>query len=186
MRGRSGAATSQVQGLIVFFLGLALTTGALALLPATASRPVELLVLVLANALATVLRFVAFRSWIFAATSERFPLPRRPRPLDPDRPAPPPPATPPGAARRDRLAFAGLLVATAALYLVNLSANGWGNDFYAAAVQSVTKSWEAFFFGSFDAGNVVTVDKPPAALWVMALSARVFGLSSGASWCHRR
>ena len=90
----------------------------------------------------------------------------------------PPPATPPGAARRDRLAFAGLLVATAALYLVNLSANGWGNDFYAAAVQSMTKSWEAFFFGSFDAGNVVTVDKPPAALWVMALSARVFGLSS--------
>src|SRR6185312_11051154 len=70
VRGRSGAATSQVQGLIVFFLGLALTTGALALLPATASRPVELLVLVLANALATVLRFVAFRSWIFAA-SER-------------------------------------------------------------------------------------------------------------------
>ena len=69
VRGRS-AATSQVQGLIVFFLGLALTTGALALLPATASRPVELLVLVLANALATVLRFVAFRSWIFA-TSER-------------------------------------------------------------------------------------------------------------------
>jgi len=89
----------------------------------------------------------------------------------------PPPAMPPGAAR-DRLAFAGLLVATAALYLVNLSANGWGNDFYAAAVQSMTKSWEAFFFGSFDAGNVVTVDKPPAALWVMALSARVFGLSS--------
>lgn len=90
----------------------------------------------------------------------------------------PPPAAPPGAARRDRLAFAGLLVATAALYLVNLSANGWGNEFYAAAVQSMTKSWEAFFFGSFDAGNVVTVDKPPGALWVMALSARVFGLSS--------
>ena len=69
-------------------------------------------------------------------------------------------------------------MATAALYLVNLSANGWGNDFYAAAVQSMTKSWEAFFFGSFDAGNVVTVDKPPAALWVTALSARVFGLST--------
>ena len=61
---------------------------------------------------------------------------------------------------------------------MNLSATGWGNDFYAAAVQSMTKSWEAFFFGSFDAGNVVTVDKPPAALWVMALSARMFGLSS--------
>ncbi len=42
----------------------------------------------------------------------------------------------------------------------------------------MTKNWEAFFFGSFDAGNIVTVDKPPAALWVMALSARVIGLSS--------
>ena len=132
--------------------------------------------LVLANALATVLRFVAFRSWIFAAPHfpEQCRMTATLTRTDPT----PPPATPPGAARRDRLAFAGLLVATAALYLVNLSANGWGNDFYAAAVQSMTKSWEAFFFGSFDAGNVVTVDKPPAALWVMALSARVFGLSS--------
>jgi 4-amino-4-deoxy-L-arabinose transferase-like glycosyltransferase len=92
----------------------------------------------------------------------------------------PPPASSRAGRRstRERLALSGLLVATAALYLVNLSANGWGNDFYAAAVQSMTKNWEAFFFGSFDAGNVVTVDKPPAALWVMALSARVFGLSS--------
>jgi putative flippase GtrA len=64
VRGRVGAATSQIQGLIVFGLGLVLTTGALALLPATASRPLELLVLVGANALATVLRFVAFR-WMF-------------------------------------------------------------------------------------------------------------------------
>ena len=99
--------------------------------------------------------------------------------LTPTDPSPPPAS--PGAARRtsrERLALGGLLVATAALYLVNLSANGWGNDFYAAAVQSMTKSWEAFFFGSFDAGNVVTVDKPPAALWVTALSARVFGLST--------
>jgi 4-amino-4-deoxy-L-arabinose transferase-like glycosyltransferase len=71
-----------------------------------------------------------------------------------------------------------LLLGTAALYLVNLSANGFANDFYAAAVQSMTKNWEAFLFGSFDAGNIVTVDKPPAALWMMALSARVFGFSS--------
>ena len=32
----------------------------------------------------------------------------------------------------------------------------------------MTRSWEAFFFGSLDAGNVITVDKPPASLWVMA------------------
>ncbi|HEY0813764.1 MAG TPA: glycosyltransferase family 39 protein [Pseudonocardia sp.] len=91
-------------------------------------------------------------------------------------PAPPPDAAP--RSRRERVALGVLLLGTAALYLVNLSANGFANDFYAAAVQSMTKNWEAFFFGSFDAGNIVTVDKPPAALWVMALSGRVFGFSS--------
>ncbi|HET6257110.1 MAG TPA: glycosyltransferase [Pseudonocardia sp.] len=68
VRGGAGAGTHHFQGLIVFGLGLALTTGALAALAAWApgaSGAVELLVLVLANALATVLRFVAFRSWIF-------------------------------------------------------------------------------------------------------------------------
>ena len=68
VRGRVGASTQQLQGLLVFVLGLALTTGALAGLgtfwPA-ASQLVEMLVLIAANALATVLRFVAFRSWIF-------------------------------------------------------------------------------------------------------------------------
>jgi putative flippase GtrA len=68
VRGSTGAAVHHLQGLIVFGLGLALTTGALAALAAWApgaSQGVELLVLVIANGLATVLRFVAFRSWIF-------------------------------------------------------------------------------------------------------------------------
>ncbi len=97
-----------------------------------------------------------------------------------DRPAAPPPPPPPAPARtgRERVALAALLVATAATYLWNLSANGWGNEFYAGAVQAMTKNWTAFFFGSSDAGNTVTVDKPPAALWVQALAARAFGLSS--------
>jgi putative flippase GtrA len=70
VRGRAGSATHQFQGLVVFALGLALTTGALAALAAwapAASQLVEMMVLVGANALATVLRFVAFRSWIFRA-----------------------------------------------------------------------------------------------------------------------
>ncbi len=73
IRGRDGAATHQLQGLIVFGLGLALTSGALAALGAfapAAGHAVELVVLVLANALATVLRFVAFRSWIFRSRQE--------------------------------------------------------------------------------------------------------------------
>ncbi|MFJ6065838.1 ArnT family glycosyltransferase [Streptomyces tendae] len=77
-----------------------------------------------------------------------------------------------------RPAFLGLLLATALLYLYDLSASGWANSFYSAAVQAGSQSWKAFFFGSLDAGNAITVDKPPAALWPMALAVRIFGLSS--------
>ena len=56
------------------------------------------------------------------------------------------------------------------LYLWGLGRNGWANDFYSAAVQAGTKSWKALFFGSFDSANFITVDKPPASLWVMELS----------------
>ena len=77
-----------------------------------------------------------------------------------------------------RLALIGLLAATAVAYLWNLTASGDANSFYAAAVQAGTKSWKAFFFGSIDSSNFITVDKPPASLWVMALSGRIFGFSS--------
>ena len=77
-----------------------------------------------------------------------------------------------------RPALLAVLALTAALYAIGLSRNGWANDFYAAAVQAGSKSWKAFFFGSFDAGNFITVDKTPASLWVMELSARAFGLNS--------
>ncbi|MCU7728684.1 glycosyltransferase family 39 protein [Actinoplanes sp. KI2] len=71
-----------------------------------------------------------------------------------------------------------LLAATAVLYLWDLSASGWGNSFYAAAAQAGAQSWKAWLFGSLDAGNAITVDKPPAAMWVMGLSARLFGVNS--------
>lgn len=77
-----------------------------------------------------------------------------------------------------RPAFFGLLALTAALYIVNLSVSGYANSFYSAAVQAGSVNWEAFFYGSSDAANSVTVDKPPASLWIMALSVRLFGLSS--------
>src|SRR5215470_8586193 len=76
-----------------------------------------------------------------------------------------------------RPALFGLLALTALLYLWDLTRNGWANDFYAAAVQAGTKSWKAFFFGSFDSSNFITVDKTPALLWVMELSGRIFGFS---------
>jgi 4-amino-4-deoxy-L-arabinose transferase-like glycosyltransferase len=76
-----------------------------------------------------------------------------------------------------RPAMFGLLALTAVLYLWNVTRNGWANDFYAAAVQAGTKSWKAFFFGSFDSSNFITVDKTPASLWVMEISGRIFGFS---------
>jgi 4-amino-4-deoxy-L-arabinose transferase-like glycosyltransferase len=98
--------------------------------------------------------------------------------LAPARPAPAAVAERPRRSRREWIALAVLLVGTAVLYLWNLGAEGWANIYYAGAVRAMTQNWTAFFFGSTDAGNTVTVDKPPASLWAMALSARIFGLSS--------
>ncbi|MGW0335984.1 ArnT family glycosyltransferase [Streptomyces sp. NPDC003011] len=73
-----------------------------------------------------------------------------------------------------RPALWAVLVLATVLYAWNLS-SVTGNSFYNAAVYSGTRSWKAFFFGALDAGSFITVDKPPFALWVMGLSARVFG-----------
>ena len=80
--------------------------------------------------------------------------------------------------RWDRVLTPVLLAAAAALYVVGLDRSGWGNSFYAAAAQAGAQSWKAFFFGASDAAGTITVDKPPASLWVMSLSVRLFGLSS--------
>lgn len=95
--------------------------------------------------------------------------------------APPAGTTAPGPARASRWeypALAALLLATGLSYLYNLNANGWANSFYSAAIQAGSVSWKAFFFGSSDAANSITVDKAPASLWLMELSVRLFGLSS--------
>jgi 4-amino-4-deoxy-L-arabinose transferase-like glycosyltransferase len=77
-----------------------------------------------------------------------------------------------------RPGVAGLLLGAGLLYLWGLGASGWANSFYSAAAQAGAQSWKAFFFGSSDAGNSITIDKTPASVWFMALSVRVFGLSS--------
>lgn len=74
--------------------------------------------------------------------------------------------------------LAALLVGTAFLYLWGLTASGYANSFYSAAAQAGSQDWTAFLFGSLDPSNSITVDKPPASLWLMALSVRLFGLSS--------
>lgn len=67
--------------------------------------------------------------------------------------------------------------AAAFMYLWRLDSNGWGNGYYAAAAQAGAEDWKAFFFGSSDSGNSITVDKLPASIWLTALSVRLFGLS---------
>ncbi len=87
--------------------------------------------------------------------------------------------------RRPRLAslvaypeLLALLTLTAVLNLWDLSINGWANTYYAAAVKSMSTSWHDFLFASLDKTGLMTVDKPPLAFWVQALSVRVFGFHS--------
>jgi 4-amino-4-deoxy-L-arabinose transferase-like glycosyltransferase len=67
---------------------------------------------------------------------------------------------------------------TAVLYLWGLGASGWANSYYSAAAQAATKSWKAFFYGSTDSSNFITIDKTPLSIWPMAVSTRIFGVSS--------
>ncbi|MEU8232752.1 glycosyltransferase family 39 protein [Actinoplanes sp. NPDC048967] len=117
------------------------------------------------------------------------PVPPMVSPAGPPPAAPPPPDRPRSRwsaflrGRADdapwvRPALLALLLLTGVLYLWGLGASGWGNAFYSAAVQAGSESWKAFFYGSSDAANSITVDKTPGALWIMALSVRIFGLSS--------
>ncbi|KUL21438.1 hypothetical protein ADL15_50735 [Actinoplanes awajinensis subsp. mycoplanecinus] len=57
-----------------------------------------------------------------------------------------------------------------------LGSLGWANSYYSAAVKSMGTTWTNFLFGAFDPAGVVTVDKPPAALWPQVLSTKLFGL----------
>jgi 4-amino-4-deoxy-L-arabinose transferase-like glycosyltransferase len=75
-------------------------------------------------------------------------------------------------------AIAAMMVAATTVYLWNLTISGYGNSFYAATVRAGSTSWTSMLFGSLDANNGITVDKPPAAYWIPSLFARVFGFSS--------
>jgi 4-amino-4-deoxy-L-arabinose transferase-like glycosyltransferase len=77
-----------------------------------------------------------------------------------------------------RPALLGVLALAAVLYFWNLTVSGYANTYYSAAALAGSKSWSAWFFGSFDAANFITVDKPPLSTMVMSLSVRIFGLSS--------
>ena len=82
------------------------------------------------------------------------------------------------ALRSPRPELIALLALAAALNLWALSRNGWANDYYSAAVRSMGSNWHDFLYASLDPTGVMTVDKPPLALWVQALSVRLFGYHS--------
>ncbi|WP_390899160.1 ArnT family glycosyltransferase [Streptomyces mirabilis] len=119
-------------------------------------------------------------------TSATDPHPHASAPLAADTDSPPsarsgPPETqsgPPEKAPRWSLpALIAIMALAAVLYSWNLSGSGL-NSFYSSAIYSGTQSWKAWFFGSLDAGNFLTVDKPPLALMVMGLSCRIFGFGT--------
>jgi 4-amino-4-deoxy-L-arabinose transferase-like glycosyltransferase len=78
----------------------------------------------------------------------------------------------------ERIVLAVLLLGTAVMYLWNITVNGMGNKFYAAAAWAGSQNWKALLFGSLDLHNFITVDKPPVSQWVMGLSGQIFGFSS--------
>lgn len=74
--------------------------------------------------------------------------------------------------------FGGLLLFTAIFYLWHLTINGMANSYYAVAAQAASTNWTAWLFGSLDAANFVSVDKPPISMMIMGLFGRIFGFSS--------
>ncbi len=117
------------------------------------------------------------------SATDPLPHPTAPSAASPDW-APPstsgtaPAAPPPDRAPRWSLpALLAIMVLAGVLYSWNLSGSSL-NSFYSSAIYSGTQSWKAWFFGSLDAGNFITVDKPPFALMIMGLSCRILGFGT--------
>lgn len=85
-----------------------------------------------------------------------------------------------------RFALLGILAVAAVLRLLWLDREGWGNQYYAATVQSMLTGWKAFFFACYDPECFVTVDKSPLGFWVQAAFAKVLGRAASRSSCRRR
>ncbi|HEX3563689.1 MAG TPA: glycosyltransferase family 39 protein [Solirubrobacterales bacterium] len=76
------------------------------------------------------------------------------------------------------LALTGILALSGLLEFNNLTQNGYANTYYSGAVKSMLGSLHNFFFVASDPGGLVSVDKPPLALWLQTISAKIFGFSS--------
>jgi 4-amino-4-deoxy-L-arabinose transferase-like glycosyltransferase len=77
--------------------------------------------------------------------------------------------------RSEKLALAAILVVALLLRVWDLQQNGWGAEYYTAAVRSMAMSWHNFFFAAFDPAGFISVDKPPISLWLQVASVKIFG-----------
>src|SRR5213076_323197 len=84
------------------------------------------------------------------------------------------------ASMRVRVLQAGVLGVAAGLRLWGLDQNGFGNEYYAAAVRSMALTAHNFFYTAFDPAGFISVDKPPVALWMQVASAKLLGFSGWA------
>lgn len=80
--------------------------------------------------------------------------------------------------RRQDYVLIGIIILSFFLNFWALYKEGYSNEYYAAAVKSMLTNIKAFFYGSFDSGLFVTVDKPPLGLWIQAISCKIFGVNS--------
>src|SRR5262245_60885521 len=88
---------------------------------------------------------------------------------------PPPEALEHARMRLERWALVAVLLLATGLRVWRLDQNGFGNDYYSAAVRSMTSGWHNFFYNAFDPAGFVSVDKPPIALWIQVLSVKLLG-----------
>jgi len=85
------------------------------------------------------------------------------------------PGLDPPHARWTRLELPAILLLALALRLWRLDQNGFGLEYYAAAIRSMLGSWHNFFYLAFDPAGFVSVDKPPLAFWIQTASAALVG-----------
>jgi 4-amino-4-deoxy-L-arabinose transferase-like glycosyltransferase len=154
---------------VAYLVGLAASSLTLAALLGAFGHPhgaADTAAALSAGLVATAIRYLLMRNWVFSTVSA--PAGRRTEPFTWAR-------SETRSLRIPRPELIALLVLAAVLNLWALGQNGWANEYYSAAVHSMSSSWHNFLFGSFDPSGVMTVDKPPMALWVQAASVRVFG-----------
>ena len=70
-----------------------------------------------------------------------------------------------------------ILAAAALIRIWSLSQNGFGRQYYAAGVRSMSESWHNFLYNSFDPAGFLSLDKPPVAIWLQVAGAKLLGFS---------